>query len=146
MLNHPGMKIHLDFEEPSEPINGDPRRLAQVFDNLINNSLKYAPDADIYITLRKSTEFLVIEYRDSGPGVSEKNLPHLFTRFFRDPDQSLKIHGSGLGLSICKEIIEHHSGTIDVSCPKGWGLVFTIQLPINRAELNTSSGENHHER
>ncbi len=94
-INHPGLKAHLDFQEPVLPISGDPRRLAQVIDNLINNSIKYAPDCDIFITIRNTKESLLIDYRDNGPGISEKYLPNLFTRFFRDPEQSIKVHGSG---------------------------------------------------
>lgn len=145
-VNYPGLKTHLDFDEPVQPINGDPRRLAQVFDNLLNNSIKYAPEADIFITIRNTRNSLMIEYRDAGSGISEKYLPNLFTRFFRDPDQSIKVHGSGLGLSICKEIIEHHSGEITASCPPGWGLAFTIHLPFQHIEEQVSLGgkENEH--
>ncbi len=139
-VNHPGLKIHLDFEEPVHPIDGDPRRLAQVFDNLLSNSIKYAPDKDIFITLRNSSNFLVVDYRDAGQGISEKYLPNLFTRFFRDPDQSIKVHGSGLGLSICKEIIEHQGGEISASCPPGWGLVFAIRLPFSHLASPTVAG------
>lgn len=145
LINHPGLKVNLDFEEPILPINGDPRRLAQVFDNLLNNSIKYASGSDIFITVRKSDLFLIIEFRDTGPGISKKYISQLFTRFFRDPEQSIKVHGSGLGLSICKEIIEHHSGKITASCPKGWGLVFTIHLPINTIAENDPVGENNHD-
>ena len=139
-VNHPGLKIHLDFEEPVHTIEGDPRRLAQVLDNLINNSIKYAPEKDIFITTRNSKHFLVIDYRDAGQGISEKFLPNLFTRFFRDPEQSIKVHGSGLGLSICKEIIEHHNGEITASCPPGWGLVFSIRLPYTQFSAQADAG------
>jgi len=139
-VNHPGLQIHLDFEEPVHTIEGDPRRLAQVLDNLISNSIKYAPEKDIFITTRNTKNFLVIDYRDAGLGVSEKFLPDLFTRFFRDPEQSIKVHGSGLGLSICKEIIEHHNGEINASCPPGWGLVFSIRLPYTQFAAQADVG------
>jgi signal transduction histidine kinase len=141
-VNYPGLVVHLVSEEPFTPINGDPRRLAQVFDNLLNNSIKYAPGSEIFINIRKSADFLAIEFRDKGPGISEKYLPQIFTRFFRDPEQSSHIHGSGLGLSICKEIVEHHAGTITASCPEGWGMVFTILLPIEKtASSNLVGGD-----
>ena len=147
MINHPELKVHLDFDSVILPINGDPRRLAQVFDNLINNSIKYAPGAEIFITIHQSRLELVIDYRDSGPDISEKNLPQIFTRFFRDPELSFNVHGSGLGLSICKEIIEHHSGEISVSNPPGWGLAFSIHLPIEpnlNEEVTIGESENEH--
>lgn len=130
-INNPNLVFHLDFDEVLPPIHGDPDRLAQVIDNLINNSVKYAPGAEISITLRNTRDQVLIDFRDSGPGISENYLNQIFERFFRDPDQSIKVHGSGLGLSICKEIIEKHSGEISASCPPGWGLTFTIHLPVN---------------
>jgi signal transduction histidine kinase len=135
-INNPNLEFHLDFDAVVPPIHGDPNRLAQVIDNLINNSIKYAPGADIYITIRHTGKTILVDYRDAGPGLSEKYLSQIFERFFRDPDQSIKVHGSGLGLSICQEIIEKHLGEISASCPPGWGLSFSIHLPV---DLESSS-------
>ena len=140
-VNCPDLVVHTNFDSGSKPILGDPNRLAQVIDNLLNNSIKYAPGAEVYITIRQTKNDMMIEYRDKGPGVSEKCLPQIFTRFFRDPDQSIKVHGSGLGLSICKEIIEQHSGEITVSVPPGWGLAFSIHLPVTQQVSEPSNGE-----
>jgi signal transduction histidine kinase len=120
---------------------GDPDRLAQVFDNLVANSIKYAPGAELFITVRQEDKKVLIDFRDTGPGISEQYLGQIFTRFFRVPDQSLKIHGSGLGLSICKEIIQHHNGDITASSPKGWGLTFTILLPIKMDDAEPTKAE-----
>ena len=140
-VNCPDLVVHTDFDPGIKPILGDPNRLAQVIDNLLNNSIKYAPGAEVFVTIRQTKNDMMIEYRDKGPGVSEKCLPQIFTRFFRDPDQSIKVHGSGLGLSICKEIIEQHSGEITVSVPPGWGLAFTIHLPVTKQVSEPSNGE-----
>jgi signal transduction histidine kinase len=141
-INYPDLVVHTDFDSSIKPIKGDPNRLAQVFDNLLNNSIKYAPGAEIFITIRQTKNDMMIDYRDKGPGVSEKCLPQIFTRFFRDPDQSIKVHGSGLGLSICKEIIERHSGEMTVSVPPGWGLAFAIHLPVTPQAAEPLNGEN----
>jgi signal transduction histidine kinase len=117
MVNHPDLVVHTDFGSGIQPLYGDPNRLAQVIDNLLANSVKYAPGAEIRITVRQARNKVMVDYRDAGPGISEKYLDQIFTRFFRDPDQSIKVHGSGLGLSICKEIIERHSGEITASVP-----------------------------
>ena len=130
-INNPALVFNLNFDSALPSIHGDPNRLAQVIDNLINNSLKYAPGAEIFISLHPNKNQMIIDYSDSGPGISEKYLDQIFDRFFRDPDQSLKTHGSGLGLSICKEIIERHAGKIIASSPPGQGLTFSIQLPID---------------
>lgn len=140
-VNHPDLVVHMDFDPGIQTIKGDPNRLAQVIDNLLGNSIKYAPGAEVYITVKQSRDQVLIDYRDSGPGISEKYLPYLFTRFFRDPDQSIKVHGSGLGLSICKEIIERHSGEITASVPPGWGLTFTIHLPVLPVAKDANIGE-----
>jgi signal transduction histidine kinase len=140
-INHPELVVHLDFIPDIKPIKGDPNRLAQVIDNLLGNSIKYAHGAEIFITVRQSKEQIIIDYRDTGPGIAQKYIPQIFTRFFRDPDQSIKVHGSGLGLSICKEIIERHSGEITVSVPPGWGLSFSIHLPYTSTSADQTSGD-----
>jgi len=130
-INFPDLCVHFDFDASIQPIYADPNRLAQVFDNLINNSIKYAPGAEIFISVNQLNKKIIIDFRDTGPGISEKYLDQIFDRFFRDPDQSLKVHGSGLGLSICKEIIEYYSGEIIAISPPGQGLAFSIQLPVD---------------
>ncbi|MHC1741310.1 MAG: ATP-binding protein [Anaerolineaceae bacterium] len=140
-VNNPNLIVHLDLDSTLQPIQGDPNRLSQVIDNLIINSIKYAPGAEIFITVRQLSQQIMIDFRDTGPGISEKYLDQIFNRFFRNPDQSLKIHGSGLGLSICKEIIEHHSGEITASCPPGWGLTFTIHLPVQAIDVGSTQSE-----
>lgn len=133
-ITHPKQEAILDFPSELPPVRGDARRLAQVFANLINNTHKYAPDSTINISIHPTDTTLEIEYSDTGPGIPEKFLPLVFTRFFRDPEQSIKIHGSGLGLSICKQIVESHDGKIDVYSPEGSGALFRISLPLKNNE------------
>jgi signal transduction histidine kinase len=140
-VNHPDLVVQMDFDPTIRPLNGDPNRLAQVFDNLLGNSIKYAPGSDIVITVKQAKNRVMVDYRDKGSGISEKHLPQLFTRFFRDPDQSIKVHGSGLGLSICKEIIERHGGEMTASVPPGWGLTFTIHIPNSAFIVESTKGE-----
>ena len=141
LINNPNLSVHIDLDPSLQPILGDSNRLAQVIDNLISNSLKYAPGAEIFITVRQIKEEVIIDFRDTGPGVDEKYLNQIFNRFFRDPGQAIKVHGSGLGLSICKEIIEHHAGEIIASSPPGWGLIFTIHLPAGTNDLGVTQAE-----
>lgn len=127
-LTNPEQKIELDFESEIPTIEGDPRKLAQVFDNLLSNARKYAPDALLRIRLRKEKKHLIIEFDDSGPGIPAIYQPRVFTRFFRVPEQSMKAHGTGLGLFICKQILENHEGKITVSSTQA-GTCFRISLP-----------------
>jgi two-component system, sensor histidine kinase ChiS len=122
--------VDLEFPEHMPRLYADPRRLAQVFDNLLINSQKYAPDARINIVVQASSDRVTIRFSDDGPGINPKSLPLVFTKFFRDPESAGKARGSGLGLSICKQIIELHNGEITASSPPGSGAIFTIILPV----------------
>jgi signal transduction histidine kinase len=107
----------------------DPTRMSQVFDNLLSNAVKYAPGSPVKISLRNSNETCIITVEDQGPGIAQHHLEHLFERFYRVPETSVTIHGTGLGLYICQQIIEGHGGKITVNSEISKGTVFTIDLP-----------------
>jgi len=113
------------------PIQGDGVRIAQVFDNLFTNAIKYAPGAPINVFLRKENEKLVVQFEDKGPGIPKESLPLIFERFYRA--RSEKATGTGLGLFICKQIIDAHRGKIWAESTLGQGTTFFIELPINPA-------------
>lgn len=142
-ISNPDQIVKLDLPESLPPIRGDARRLAQVFANLISNTHKYAPNSTIDISVQPTDSSIIIKYSDTGPGVPEKYLPYIFTRFFRAPDQSTNAHGTGLGLSICKQIIESHDGEINVFSSEGKGLLFQISLPLNILEHDNDHLEGH---
>ncbi len=110
-------------------VMADPTRITQVFDNLLSNAGKYAPDSPVMITLKNSGETCEISVADQGPGIAQQHLEHLFERFYRVPDTSVANHGTGLGLFICKEIIHAHRGEISVSSEVSKGTTFNINLP-----------------
>ncbi len=128
-LHHPGLIIHTDIEQPLKPIQGDPRRLVQVFENLLTNAEKYAPASPVYITIKSVKNGVKVEIRDEGPGIPEKYQERIFDRFFRVPDQQTNVHGSGLGLFICRQIIQAHHGEITLTSKVGEGTTFHIFLP-----------------
>ena len=111
------------------PIQADSNRLVQVFENLIDNANKYAPGSAISIAIHNRIDHLVVDVADNGPGVPEEHLPFLFERFYRVPGQSEK-RGTGLGLFICKEIVNAHHGNISVESSSGQGTIFHIKLPV----------------
>jgi signal transduction histidine kinase len=129
-LHYPSLVISVNIKKSLPPVVGDPGRLAQVLENLINNAVKYAPDSDIVITIKRQDNDGIIEIQDHGPGVAEQYLPHLFERFFRIPNQRPDVHGSGLGLYICKQIVQANKGNISASSIVGQGTTFTITLPF----------------
>jgi len=129
LIAEPGQTIELICDQETPTIQADARRLTQVFDNLLSNARKYAPHTPIRILVTQGKNTLSIKFSDQGPGISKSYLPKIFTRFFRVPENTLGAHGSGLGLSICKQIIELHHGNIDVDSSEA-GTTFTITLPI----------------
>lgn len=129
VLNNPGQIIRVEIADQLPPITGDARRIAQVIDNLIDNSGKYAPGAVITIKAYPKDTTVIMEYSDSGPGIDEKYQTMVFSRFFRAPEHSHNIRGSGLGLSICKQIVESHNGEMSFTSAQGKGVTFHIVLP-----------------
>jgi signal transduction histidine kinase len=136
---HKDLVVKLTVEPHLPPIVGDPRRLAQVFENLFSNAIKYAPGSEVYIDVKKDVDYATLTVKDHGPGIPEQYLNRVFERFFRNPDNAMEVHGSGLGLFICKQIIEFHNGRISVESEVGKGTTFIITLPL--AQLVTPKSE-----
>jgi signal transduction histidine kinase len=112
------------------PVYGDGVRLAQVFENLFTNAIKYAPGAPIVIILKQVYEDAVVSFIDHGPGIPKESLPLIFERFYRVRGEK-SVTGTGLGLYICKQIILAHRGKIWAESSPGQGTTFFIQLPID---------------
>lgn len=113
-------------------IYGDREKLIQLFTNLIGNGVKFSPDGgNIEITMRTEENILHLDVTDYGLGIPEKELKHLFQKFYRiDNSDRRKIGGTGLGLAISKEIATVHDGAVTVSSIEGKGSTFTVSLPI----------------
>jgi signal transduction histidine kinase len=107
--------------------------LGQVFENILNNAVKYAPGSDVSVRIiPKENEGVLIQIEDHGPGIPQRYLQHIFDRFFRNPELEPFVHGSGLGLFICKKIIQAHQGQIYATSTVGEGTVFHIVLPFHQ--------------
>lgn len=118
-----GREITLDAVQ--SPMNGRPRQLQRLIDNLIDNALKFSPpDAPVEVTVTPGR--LVV--RDHGPGIAPEDLPHLFDRFYRSTF-ARSAPGSGLGLSIVADIAKRHGGTVEAANAPGGGASFTAWLP-----------------
>lgn len=129
-LHHPEFQINFPLKKPVPIIRGDAQRLSQVFENLINNAIKYAPGSPVSIKIKKEDQWIHIQFQDQGPGIPAKYLPQIFFKFFRNPEQAPNIHGSGLGLYICEQIIQAHKGKIYAESQEGKGTTFHILLPL----------------
>lgn len=115
----------------STEINGDPERLGQVVTNLLTNAIQYnRPEGEVLVRLTVRENLAELEIADTGPGISADDLPRVFERFYRADKSRTGAGNSGLGLSICKAIVEAHGGTIEVASEIGKGSVFTVRLPV----------------
>jgi len=127
--HHPTLDIDTDIIEPVKTIQADPRRLAQILENLINNAVKYAPGTPVRVRISSLPNGITIEVIDHGPGIPEKYQTKIFDRFFRVPGSEPNTRGTGLGLFICKQIVEAHNGHIELVSRAGEGSNFRIFLP-----------------
>ena len=126
---HKDLEISMQLDTVP-PVYGDGVRLAQVFENLFTNAIKYAPGALIVILLNQMDENVMISFIDHGPGIPKEALPLIFERFYRVRGERT-ITGTGLGLYICKQIIQAHRGKIWAESTPGQGTTFFIELPID---------------
>lgn len=124
------VKIILAYLEPVT-ILGDAHRLKQMVWILLHNAVKFTPSGgEIKITLQDLDDTVYFTIRDTGIGIPEQDLPKIFDRFYRvDKARSRMDGGSGLGLSICKHIVDRHHGTVDVESKFGEGTKFKIRFP-----------------
>lgn len=124
--------IELQKEESPLMINGDVLRLEQVFQNLLQNAVKYSPTGGaITVRIAKQDKLASVAVADQGIGIPEAAQHNLFQRFYRASNFNPNhISGMGIGLFVVKEIVSLHNGTITVSSWEGKGSVFTVYLPI----------------
>jgi signal transduction histidine kinase len=124
-------------------VEGDKIKLEQLFLNLLENAIRYTPKGgSISASVVREGKTAVIAIRDTGIGIPEEHIPHIFERFYRvDKARSRAEGGAGLGLAICKHIAEVHNGKIEVESQVGKGSTFSISLP-----LTENSDSDNHER
>lgn len=127
-----GIELVCDVPRPLPPVPGDISQLQQVLLNLLANArdaMAHAKGAKLSITARAVGEKVVLEFSDTGTGISKENLSRIFDPFFTTKPTG---KGTGLGLSISYEIIKEHGGTLSATSEPGKGSTFTIELPIKK--------------
>ncbi|MGC9099912.1 MAG: sensor histidine kinase [Caldisericum sp.] len=119
------------IEIPDKPIFilGDSLKLKEIFSNLIDNAIKFTKSGYIKITAIEEKDKIKVVVEDSGLGINEKDLPHIFERFYKGENNKDGNEGMGLGLSIVKEYVYAHNGEIYVESEIGKGTKFIIQFP-----------------
>lgn len=124
--------LHLDMPKLLPKVQLDRKRFRQVIANLLSNAIRYTPaDGDVYIRVRRINGEIEMSVSDTGPGIREEDLRHLFERFYRGDPARGRSAGSGLGLAIVKQWVEAHNGTIEVENRKSGGAHFVIHLPVS---------------
>ncbi len=128
--------IYLDIDEKSPKIYADPEKITWVINNLISNSLKYTNAGDeILITASAKHGKMIITVKDTGVGIPEQYLEKIFDRFVQVKGYDFEVRGTGLGLTIAKEIVQVHGGEIWCESQMDVGSSFTFTLPLNEKEI-----------
>ncbi len=123
-----GVGLYLKLNFPEHEVLIDREHMVRVIDNLLTNALKYSTRGETVSVLgRRKQSYIEIDVADQGPGIDDERKPYIFDRFYQVP--GTKVKGTGLGLTITKEIIEAHGGRIEVRDNEVKGTVFTITLP-----------------
>ena len=128
-----GLQMHAALDPAAGPVTGDPNRLHQVFWNLLNNAVKFTPKGGhVHVVLERVDSHIEVSVIDTGQGISESFLPHVFDRFRQADASTTRRHGGlGLGLSIVKQLVELHGGAVRAnSAGEGKGATFTVILPL----------------
>lgn len=142
-VSRAGGKIHLHYIIKDTVITVDPEKLMRVFINIIENAIKYksAAPLEIVILANRDDNGVFINISDNGIGVPESDLDKIFNRFFRsDKSRNLDIGGSGIGLSICREIIQAHGGRITATTGTSGGLTLSIRLSASQNDTEELYG------
>ncbi|HXI59652.1 MAG TPA: ATP-binding protein [Polyangia bacterium] len=124
------LRVSVDVAPELPPVLADPRAVEQILTNLVDNAIKYCPNATLLVRAVGEGRGVRVSVQDDGPGVEPRHIPRLFERFYRvDAGRSRDTGGTGLGLSIVKHLVEAMNGTVGVDSTPGEGSVFWFVLP-----------------
>lgn len=130
------IQLHFYQEITELLMDFDEKRIGSILSNLLSNAIKFSKEnGEINLSLRKENGHLLLQVQDNGIGISSEKLPHIFDRFYQADDSTTrKGEGTGIGLTLTKELVELMNGTITVQSPtsNGTGSVFTVTLPIRQ--------------
>lgn len=130
-------ELELHVEGVDFNILADELRLRQILTNLFDNAIKFTEEGHITISAKPQNENLVIEFADTGCGISPKHLSNIFAEFYQgDSSTTRKYGGTGLGLAICRNLVELQGGSISVQSKEGVGTRFSIVLPLTKPPLD----------
>lgn len=139
IIEKAGMQLDVQCAVLNKKVYADKEMWEKIVLNLLSNAFKYTMAGAISVRLSQADRYAVLEVRDTGTGIPEKELPHMFERFHRVEQAVGRTHeGSGIGLSLVNELVQLHGGRISVESELGKGSCFTIQIPLGKAHLPAS--------
>ena len=126
-----GITLREEIPDDLPPILADRQRLAQVFDNLLGNAIKFSRTGDsVTVRMMREDASVRTEVEDTGIGIPVDKLSHIFDRFYQvDGTTTRRFGGTGLGLAITKQIVEAHGGQVGVESEPGKGSIFYFTIP-----------------
>ena len=139
------INLNAEFNSDAGPILGDPDRLQQIVRNLLTNAIKFTPKGgDVRVRLERNNSHALITVNDSGQGIANALLPHVFERFRQADSSNTRSNGGlGLGLSIVRQLVELHRGTVTAESPgENAGTTFTVMLPLPGHHEVSDAAEN----
>ncbi len=142
-----GIRLKAILSSGKDVVNADAGRLQQVVWNLLTNAIKFTPKAgQVQVVLQRVNSHVELSVSDTGIGISSTYLPHVFDRFSQKDSSSTRAFGGlGLGLAICKQIVELHGGVITAASQgEGCGATFSVQLPLSIAHLEERGASRSH--
>ena len=137
------VQIRVDIPNEMPLMEADRDKIKQVLLNLLSNAVKYnRPNGSVIVSGTFDETDISITIQDTGVGIPDESIPHLFEKFYRVREHENKASGTGLGLSISKQIIQGHNGRIEVKSKMGVGTSFTVYIPrSNKLQLPPRNDE-----
>ncbi len=131
-VRHDGFKIQIKMEKSLPILRLDSEAITQVVTNLMDNAIKYSGERkEIIVRAYTENNDLIISVQDFGVGIRKEELDKVFERFYRVGEElTRRVKGSGLGLTLVKQIVEAHQGTVEVESEQGLGSIFSLRIPI----------------
>lgn len=135
-----GLKFIVDTKPVRESVYVDRQLWEKIVFNLLSNAFKYTLEGSITVELYSTNDSVILHVKDTGVGIPSKELPHMFDRFHRAKNVVGRTYeGTGIGLSLTKELVLMHGGTISVDSTEGEGSVFTVVIPVGKNHLPESN-------
>jgi PAS domain S-box-containing protein len=135
-MDRAGLRYRVTCNALPEPVFVDREMWEKIVLNLVSNAFKYTLDGEIRVEVRANDACVELAVADTGTGIPPEAIPHLFDRFYRVPGANGRTHeGSGIGLSLVRELVTLHGGSIDVESRVGQGSTFRVSIPFGAAHL-----------